>query len=68
MTESPKKQRASLVEVLRNRNFFALWLGQVISQIGDSFTLLAIMKEPETLACDAPPLKVRDVSGQVPEV
>jgi DHA3 family macrolide efflux protein-like MFS transporter len=41
--ESEKKERASFGEVLRNRNFLALWLGQVISQIGDSFTFLALL-------------------------
>jgi DHA3 family macrolide efflux protein-like MFS transporter len=41
--ESERKERASFAEVLRNRNFLALWLGQVISQIGDSFTFLALL-------------------------
>jgi MFS family permease len=41
--ELPRKQDASFAEVLRNRNFLALWLGQVISQIGDSFTFLALL-------------------------
>ena len=36
-------KRASFADVLRNRNFLALWLGQVISQIGDSFTFLALL-------------------------
>jgi DHA3 family macrolide efflux protein-like MFS transporter len=36
-------KRASFADVLRNRNFLALWLGQVISQIGDSFTYLALL-------------------------
>lgn len=40
---SENKERASFAEVLRNRNFLALWLGQVISQIGDSFTFLALL-------------------------
>ncbi len=40
---SEKNQRASFADVLRNRNFLALWLGQVISQIGDSFTFLALL-------------------------
>jgi DHA3 family macrolide efflux protein-like MFS transporter len=34
---------ASFADVLKNRNFLALWLGQVISQIGDSFTYLALL-------------------------
>jgi len=40
---SEKKETASFSDVLRNRNFLALWLGQVISQIGDSFTFLALL-------------------------
>lgn len=36
-------RRASFAEVLRNRDFLALWLGQIISQIGDSFTYLALL-------------------------
>jgi DHA3 family macrolide efflux protein-like MFS transporter len=40
---SEKSERASFAEVLRNRNFLALWLGQAISQIGDSFTFLALL-------------------------
>jgi DHA3 family macrolide efflux protein-like MFS transporter len=36
-------RRASFGEVLRNRDFLALWIGQVISQIGDSFTYLALL-------------------------
>ena len=40
---SDKNQNASFADVLRNRNFLALWLGQVISQIGDSFTFLALL-------------------------
>lgn len=41
--ESGKNQEASFADILRNRNFLALWLGQVISQIGDSFTFLALL-------------------------
>jgi DHA3 family macrolide efflux protein-like MFS transporter len=40
---SERSERASFADVLRNRNFLALWLGQVISQIGDSFTFLALL-------------------------
>ena len=36
-------KRASFAVRLRNRDFLALWLGQVISQIGDSFTYLALL-------------------------
>ena len=36
-------ERVSFIGVLRNRDFLALWLGQIISQIGDSFTFLALL-------------------------
>ena len=41
--EITKGKRASIADVLRNRSFLALWLGQVISQAGDSFTFLALL-------------------------
>ncbi len=41
--EAANPKRAPFSEVLRNRDFLALWLGQVISQIGDSFTYLALL-------------------------
>lgn len=41
--EAGQQQTVSFVDVLRNRDFLALWLGQVISQIGDSFTFLALL-------------------------
>jgi len=41
--EAGQQQRASFVDVLRNRDFLGLWLGQVISQTGDSFTFLALL-------------------------
>jgi MFS family permease len=36
-------QRVTFLTVLRNRNFRNLWLGQIISQMGDYFAFLAIM-------------------------
>jgi len=41
--EAASPKTAPFSEVLRNRDFLALWLGQVISQIGDSFTYLALL-------------------------
>jgi len=35
--------RAAIVSALRNRNFRALWVGQLISQIGDNFLIVAII-------------------------
>jgi DHA3 family macrolide efflux protein-like MFS transporter len=41
--DSTQAKRASFADVLRNRSFLALWLGQIVSQIGDSFTFLALL-------------------------
>lgn len=35
--------RAAIVSALRNRNFRALWVGQLISQIGDNFLIVTIL-------------------------
>jgi predicted MFS family arabinose efflux permease len=35
--------RAAVVSALRNRNFCALWVGQLISQIGDNFLIVTIL-------------------------
>lgn len=35
--------RAAIVSAFRNRDFCALWIGQLISQIGDNFLIVAIL-------------------------
>ncbi|MBC8264221.1 MAG: MFS transporter [Anaerolineales bacterium] len=35
--------RAAIISALRNRNFCALWAGQLISQIGDNFLIVTIL-------------------------
>ena len=45
MTDSPsieRKTNASLVHVLRNRNFRLLWIGEGISLPADQFYLIAL--------------------------
>src|SRR5262245_47451298 len=37
------EERVNFLTVLRNRNFRNLWIGQVVSQMGDYFAFLAIM-------------------------
>lgn len=37
------RDRAAIVNALRNRDFCALWIGQLISQIGDNFLIVAIL-------------------------
>ena len=45
--------RAAIVSAFRNRDFRALWIGQLLSQIGDSFVLVAILFVINTLT-DSP--------------
>src|SRR5689334_9254756 len=42
-TAVPTPARANFFTVLRNAGFRNLWLGQIISQIGDYFVFLALM-------------------------
>ncbi len=41
--EQANGERVTFLTILGNRNFLNLWLGQVISQMGDYFAFLAIM-------------------------
>lgn len=45
-------ERITFLTVLRNRNFRNLWLGQVISQMGDYFAFLAIMLVVQSFSAD----------------
>src|SRR5215203_5208227 len=38
-----KEKPAGLKDLLKNRNFRFLWLGQIISDFGDSLTMLALL-------------------------
>jgi MFS family permease len=40
--EAPPARRVTFVDILRNANFRNLWLGQIVSQIGDYFAFLAL--------------------------
>ncbi len=66
--ESQEKQRTSFAEVLRNRNFLALWLGQVISQIGDSFTFLALLITVNRLTGSTASMGVMMISLTLPQL
>jgi DHA3 family macrolide efflux protein-like MFS transporter len=35
--------RAAIVSAFRNRDFCALWIGQLLSQVGDNFVIVAIL-------------------------
>src|SRR5687768_14735485 len=45
-------ERVNFVTILKNRNFRYLWLGQIISQMGDYFAFLAIMVVVGTFSQD----------------
>jgi DHA3 family macrolide efflux protein-like MFS transporter len=45
--------RAAIVSAFRNRDFCALWIGQLLSQIGDNFVIIAILFVISTLT-DSP--------------
>jgi DHA3 family macrolide efflux protein-like MFS transporter len=45
--------RAVIVNAFRNRDFSALWIGQLLSQIGDNFVIVAILFVINTLT-DSP--------------
>jgi len=45
--------RAAVISAFRNRNFCALWIGQLFSQIGDNFVIVAILFVISTLT-DSP--------------
>jgi DHA3 family macrolide efflux protein-like MFS transporter len=61
-------KRASFAEVLRNRNFLALWLGQVISQIGDSFTYLALLITVNRLTGSTIAMGIMVISLSLPQL
>jgi DHA3 family macrolide efflux protein-like MFS transporter len=45
--QAPTKEvlgdRAAIVNAFRNRDFCALWIGQLLSQVGDNFVIIAIL-------------------------
>jgi MFS family permease len=50
MTVAASLNGATLRSLLRNRNFVPLWLGQMVSYIGDQFTLIAALTVVQKLA------------------
>jgi DHA3 family macrolide efflux protein-like MFS transporter len=46
-------ERVTFITVLRNRNFRNLWIGQIVSQMGDYFAFLAIMVVVASFSTDA---------------
>ena len=60
--------RAAIVSAFRNRNFSALWIGQLLSQIGDSFVLVAILFVINTLTDSPLALGVLAVVATLPQL
>ncbi len=60
--------RATLAEALRNRDFRALWIGLLVSQIGDSFMLIATLEVIQRLTNSALALGALGVSIGLPTV
>jgi MFS family permease len=50
MTVAASLNGETLRQLLRNRNFVPLWLGQMVSYIGDQFTLIAALSVVQALA------------------
>jgi DHA3 family macrolide efflux protein-like MFS transporter len=60
--------RAAIVSAFRNRDFCALWIGQLLSQIGDSFVLVAILLVINTLTDSPLALGVLAVVATLPQL
>lgn len=60
--------RAAIVSAFRNRDFRALWIGQLFSQIGDSFVLVAILFVINTLTDSPLALGVLAVVATLPQI
>jgi DHA3 family macrolide efflux protein-like MFS transporter len=59
---------APLSSLLRDRDFLALWSGQMISQIGDSFTFLALLITVNRLTGSAAAMGVMMISLTLPQL
>ena len=60
--------RAAIVSAFHNRDFCALWIGQLLSQIGDSFVLVAILFVINTLTDSPLALGVLAVVATLPQL
>jgi DHA3 family macrolide efflux protein-like MFS transporter len=61
-------ERVSFIDVLRNKDFLALWLGQIISQIGDSFTFLALLITVNRLTGSTVAMGIMMISLTLPQL
>ena len=66
--DAPRDGRAPLSSLLRDRDFLALWSGQMISQIGDSFTFLALLITVNRFTGSAAAMGVMMISLTLPQL
>jgi DHA3 family macrolide efflux protein-like MFS transporter len=62
------RNRAAIVNAFRNRNFRALWVGQLLSQIGDNFVIVAILLLISTLTGSPLALGMLAVTATLPQI
>jgi len=62
------RDRAAIVNALRNRDFRALWVGQLLSQIGDNFVIVAILLVISTLTDSSLALGILAVIATLPQI
>jgi DHA3 family macrolide efflux protein-like MFS transporter len=60
--------RAAIASAFRNRNFCALWIGQLLSQIGDNFVIVAILFVISTLTGSPLAVGVLAVVATLPQL
>ncbi len=60
--------RAGIVDVMRNRDFRALWIGQLVSQIGDSFVTVAALVLVNQLTSSPLPIVVLVLCITLPQL
>lgn len=60
--------RTAIVSAFRNRDFRALWIGQLLSQIGDNFVIVAILLVINTLTDSPLALGVLAVVATLPQL
>jgi DHA3 family macrolide efflux protein-like MFS transporter len=65
---APRERRAPPSSLLRDRDFLALWSGQMISQIGDSFTFLALLITVNSLTGSSASMGVMMISLTLPQL
>ncbi len=62
------RDRAAIVNTLRNRDFRALWVGQLLSQVGDNFVIVAILLVISTLTDSSLALGILAMIATLPQI